>query len=70
MLRIQQLNRFRYLCKRPFTVSLKRAKSIEVTPDVALEEESVVNVMSFEEKPTHKYGKKYRDLVSEEVSFI
>ena len=53
MLRIQQINRFRHLC-RPFTVSLKQAKNVEITPDVT-EEDYVVNVMSFEEQTSRKY---------------
>ena len=64
MLRIQQINRFRHLC-RPFTVSLKQAKNVEITPDVA-EEDYVVNVMSFEEQTNRTYGQ----FKTDEVSFI
>ena len=69
MLRIQQINQFRHLCKRPFSVSLKHAKKLEVAPQLMpnnTEKDYVVNVFSFE-KTTNR---KYRQFLSEEVSFF
>ena len=66
MLRIQQINQFRHLCKRPFSVSLKQAKKSEVAPPNNTEKDYVVNVISFEKTTNRKYGQ----FLSEEVSFF